>query len=51
MFRGHTYLIDWKMSAKRTTSLAAIYDAPLQVAAYIGAINAFNKYSFKVTTF
>ncbi|XP_043592633.1 mitochondrial genome maintenance exonuclease 1-like [Bombus pyrosoma] len=47
-YRGYTYLIDWKKSAKRKTSLAATYDAPIQVAAYIGAINAFNKYSFKI---
>lgn len=48
MLRGKTYLIDWKMSGKRQTSLATTYDAPIQVAAYIGVINAFNEYSFKI---
>lgn len=49
MLRGKTYLIDWKKSGKQQTSLATTYDAPIQVAAYIGTINAFNEYSFKVT--
>ncbi|CAK9832484.1 Mitochondrial genome maintenance exonuclease 1 [Anthophora retusa] len=41
-------IIDWKRSFKEKTSLAATFDAPLQLAAYIGAINASNNYPFKV---
>ncbi|KAK9301487.1 hypothetical protein QLX08_006187 [Tetragonisca angustula] len=47
-YRGHTYVIGWKKSAQRKTSLAASFNNPIEIAAYIGAINAFNKYSFKV---
>lgn len=33
-------LIDWKTSEKVKNSAAALYDNPLQVAAYVGAVNA-----------
>ena len=33
-------LIDWKTSEKVKNSAAALYDNPLQVAAYVGAMNA-----------
>ena len=33
-------LIDWKTSEKVKNSAAALYDNPLQVAAYVGAINS-----------
>lgn len=33
-------LIDWKTSERVKNSAAALYDNPLQVAAYVGAINA-----------
>ena len=32
-------LIDWKTSEKRKSKLARTYDAPLQIAAYVGALN------------
>ncbi|CAD1471489.1 unnamed protein product [Heterotrigona itama] len=47
-YRDHTYVIGWKKSAHRKTSLAASFDTPIEIAAYVGAINAFNKYSFKI---
>lgn len=47
-FSGHTYLIYWKRSTTRKTSLAATHDTPIQVAAHIGAINASNEYSSKI---
>ncbi|KAG6795899.1 mitochondrial genome maintenance exonuclease 1 [Apis mellifera caucasica] len=47
-YRDEIYLIDWKKSDKKKASLAATFDAPVQVAAYIGAVNASNKYSFKI---
>lgn len=51
MFRDEIYLIDWKKSEKQKASFSATFDAPLQIAAYIGAVNASNKYSFKVITY
>ncbi|XP_043785505.1 mitochondrial genome maintenance exonuclease 1-like isoform X2 [Apis laboriosa] len=47
-YRDEIYLIDWKKSDKKKASLAATFDAPVQLAAYIGAVNASNKYSFKI---
>lgn len=47
-YRGENYLIDWKKSDKKKLSLRATYDAPLQIAAYIGAINASNQYPFVI---
>ncbi|CAK9801996.1 Mitochondrial genome maintenance exonuclease 1 [Anthophora quadrimaculata] len=41
-------IIDWKRSMKPKTSLAATFDAPIQLAAYIGAINASNSHTFKI---
>ena len=32
-------LIDWKTSEKKKSKLQRTYDAPLQVAAYVGALN------------
>ena len=47
-YRDRLHLIDWKRSTKRKSTLAATYDAPVQLAAYIGAVNASNQYPFKV---
>ncbi|PBC29871.1 hypothetical protein APICC_06424 [Apis cerana cerana] len=47
-YRDEIYLIDWKKSDKKKASLASTFDAPVQLAAYIGAVNASNKYSFKI---
>ncbi|KAF3423089.1 hypothetical protein E2986_04703 [Frieseomelitta varia] len=47
-YRDHTYVIGWKKSAQQKTSLATSFNTPIEIAAYIGAINSFNKYSFKV---
>ncbi|XP_014477541.1 PREDICTED: uncharacterized protein LOC106745975 isoform X2 [Dinoponera quadriceps] len=47
-YRGENYVIDWKKSDKKKLDLKATYDAPIQVAAYIGAINASNLYPFAI---
>lgn len=46
--RGKPMLIDWKKSDKVKSTLEATYDAPLQVAAYVGATNYDDSYPFKV---
>lgn len=47
-YRNQVYVIDWKKSDKQKSSLAATFDAPIQLAAYIGAINASDEYSFRI---
>ncbi|XP_032677611.1 mitochondrial genome maintenance exonuclease 1-like [Odontomachus brunneus] len=47
-YRGENYVIDWKKSDKKKLDLKGTYDAPVQVAAYIGAINASNLYPFVI---
>lgn len=37
-------VIEWKKSDRQKVSLAATYDAPLQLCAYLGAINADPQY-------
>jgi len=39
------FLIDWKTSEKEKSRVRDLYDNPLQVAAYLGAINADDRYS------
>ncbi|KAG7188309.1 hypothetical protein KM043_007968 [Ampulex compressa] len=47
-YRGKRYVIDWKKSDRKKDTLGNTYDAPLQVAAYIGAINSCDDYPFSV---
>ncbi|KYN04491.1 Uncharacterized protein C20orf72 like protein [Cyphomyrmex costatus] len=47
-YRNENYLIDWKKSDRQKLDLKQTYDAPIQLAAYIGAINASNLYPFVI---
>ncbi len=45
---GELTLLDWKTSGRPRPTLSSTYDAPLQVAAYVGAANADPRHGFRV---
>lgn len=42
------HIIEWKKSDRLKLSLVETYDAPIQLCAYLGAINASPKFNFKI---
>ncbi len=48
--RDELCLVEWKTSKQLKTTLASLYDYPLQVAAYMGAVHADKIYNLKVGT-
>jgi len=46
--RDTPVVIEWKKSSRDKSSLQATYDAPIQLAAYMGAVNNDISYGFKV---
>lgn len=47
--RNTPVVIEWKKSSRDKSSLQSTYDAPLQLAAYMGAVNNDSSYDFKVS--
>ncbi len=41
-------VIEWKTSQRTKSTLEDAYDDPVQIAAYVGALNADDKYPFVV---
>ena len=50
-YRGVWCAIDWKTSRRPRPKLRDMYDGPLQVCAYMGAINQDQRYPVKVSRY
>lgn len=46
-FRGMPILIEWKTSGKPKLSVKSMFDDPLQVVAYLGALNFDGNYKLR----
>ncbi|XP_078038916.1 mitochondrial genome maintenance exonuclease 1 isoform X2 [Augochlora pura] len=49
VYRDELCVIDWKKSDKKRPTLASTHDAPIQISAYIGAVNASHLLPYMVT--
>lgn len=47
--RGKPVIIEWKKSDRQKPEIEKTYDAPLQLSAYLGAMNYDVNYNFQVT--
>ncbi|XP_059352066.1 mitochondrial genome maintenance exonuclease 1-like isoform X2 [Daphnia carinata] len=47
-YKDNVVVVEWKTSQRTKSTLEDAYDDPVQIAAYIGALNADEKYPFKV---
>ncbi|XP_053210850.1 mitochondrial genome maintenance exonuclease 1-like [Panonychus citri] len=47
-YQNTCYLIDWKTSSKPKPTIYNLYDEPLQVVSYLGALNFDYKYDYQV---
>ncbi|KAI9565427.1 hypothetical protein GHT06_009219 [Daphnia sinensis] len=47
-YKNNVVVVEWKTSQRTKSTLEDAYDDPVQIAAYIGALNADEKYPFKV---
>ncbi|XP_042906719.1 mitochondrial genome maintenance exonuclease 1 [Parasteatoda tepidariorum] len=47
-YRDHLVVIDWKTSKRTKGALSSTYDNPLQIAAYVGALNFDPKFQYLV---
>ncbi|XP_046430276.1 mitochondrial genome maintenance exonuclease 1-like isoform X1 [Neodiprion fabricii] len=48
LYRGNLCVIEWKKSDRMKNTIRSTFDAPIQAASYIGALNSDENYKFQV---